>query len=50
VEYRGKIKGDGKNNVIIGQWISFSKGSGWTSSIHSLPRLWSAHGKNRQTS
>lgn len=42
VEYGWKSKGDRKSNARIGEWISLSKGSGWTSSTNSLPRSQSA--------
>jgi hypothetical protein len=50
MEYGGKSKGDGKDNVRTKKWTSFLEGVGWMSSPYSLPRSRSAYGKNKQTS
>jgi hypothetical protein len=50
MEYGGKSKGDGKSNARTWEWINFSKGNGWMSSIDSLPRLRGVYGKSKQIS
>lgn len=50
IEYGGKSKGDEKNNARTWEWINFSKGSGWTSSIDSLLRPRGVYGESKQIS
>lgn len=50
MEYGRKSKGDGEDNARIKEWTNFFKGSGWMSSIDSLPRPRDVYGKSKQTS